>query len=152
MRRKKDKSIPRTANYVLISYCHWVHVDKRERIWIDHEKHNLNSENLTDCADILISYNADDEFIATAINAGDSTDFTDDAAVILIADINAGNLTDCADILISDDAAGGLIATAVDYVDSTDCAEDASGGFIAAIDAVSSMDCAYITVSNHLLD
>ena len=52
--------------------------------------------------------------IDTAINAGDSTYFADDAAGGLVAAINAGNSMDCADILISDDAADELIATAID--------------------------------------
>ena len=41
-----------------------------------------------------------DELIATAINAGSSEDFADDAAGGLIAALNAGNSTDCTDILI----------------------------------------------------
>ena len=125
----------RTENYCLICYCQWVHVDNRERRVIDSEKNNLNSGNLTDCANMTISDNAADELIATAINSGNSADFLDDSAGGLIAAINAENLTDCADISISDDAADELITTATNAGDSTDCAEDTAGGLIAAIDS-----------------
>ena len=54
------------------------------------KEHNLNAGNSTDCADKLISYNAADELIATAINDDDSTDFADDDAGGLISDINPG--------------------------------------------------------------
>ena len=100
LRRKKYKSIPRTANDLLIRYFQWVQIEKREIIVIAGQKHNLNAGNSTDCAEINISDNAADELIATAINAGDSTDFSDDAAGGLIAATNAGNLADCSDILI----------------------------------------------------
>ena len=31
LRRHKDKSIPKISNDILIRYCQWVHVEKRER-------------------------------------------------------------------------------------------------------------------------
>ena len=42
---------------------------------IDGKEHNLNAGNLTYSADKFISENAADKLIATAINAGDSSDF-----------------------------------------------------------------------------
>ena len=97
---------------------------------------NLISGHSTNCADITISDDAKDELITTAINAGSSTDFSDDSAGVLISAINAGNLSDSSDISISDYAADELIPTASDAGDSTDCAEDSAGRLIAAIDAV----------------
>ena len=67
---------------------------------INVEKHNKNSINLTDCADINISNYMADGLIATAIDAGYSTYFSDNAAGVFIAATNAGYLTDCADINI----------------------------------------------------
>ena len=66
---------------------------------IDGEKHSLNSGNSTDCADIMISDDATDELIATAINYGDSSYSSGSATGGLIAAINAGNLTYCEHIL-----------------------------------------------------
>ena len=60
----------------------------------------LNSENSMYCADITISDYATGELIATAINAGNSTDFSDYAAGGLITAINADNSIDCADIKV----------------------------------------------------
>ena len=51
---KQDKVIPITQHYLLISYCQWIHVEKRERRVIDGEEQNLNAGNFTDCADKLI--------------------------------------------------------------------------------------------------
>ena len=65
---------------------------------IDGEKQSLNSGNSMDCADIMISDDAADELIATAINYGDSSDSSVSATGGLIASINAGNSTDCEDI------------------------------------------------------
>ena len=65
---------------------------------IDGEKHSLNSGNSADCADIMISDDAVDEFIATAINYGDLSDSSGSATGGFIAAINAGNSTDCEDI------------------------------------------------------
>ena len=142
--------MPITQSNLLISYSWWIHVEKRERILIDDEEQNLNAEKSTDCADKLISDYAADEFITTAINAGDSTYFAEDAAGGLIAAIDAGNSTDRADILISKDVADGLITTDIDYENLTNCADVYAGGFINAINAVSLMDCADITVSDLL--
>ena len=47
---------------------------------IDVEKHNINSGNSTDCADITIPDDAADGLIATAIDSGYSTDCYDNAA------------------------------------------------------------------------
>ena len=65
---------------------------------IDSEEHNLNAGNSADFPNITISNDAEDKLIATTINAGDLTDFSEDAASRLIAVINDGNFTDCADI------------------------------------------------------
>ena len=92
--------MPITQNDLLISYSQWIHVEKRERIVIDDEEQNLNADKSTDCADKSISDDAADELITTAINAGNSTYFAEDAAGGLIAAIDAGNSTDCADISI----------------------------------------------------
>ena len=51
---KQDKVIPITQYYLLIIYCQWIHVEKRERRVIDGEEQNLNAGNFTDCADKLI--------------------------------------------------------------------------------------------------
>ena len=99
----RDKAMPKQSNYLLIRYCQCVHVEKMERRVIYVEEHNINARNLTDCADIKISYNAADGLLATAINDGNQTDSDDDSECALIDAINAGNLTDCADITISDD-------------------------------------------------
>ena len=113
----------------MIYYCQWVHVDKREIIVIDVEKHNTNAVNLTDCADITISDNAAYVLITIATAAVNLKDLSANAAYGLIATaIDSGSLTDCADITISYDAADGLIATAIDAVDSTDCADNAADG------------------------
>ena len=47
---------------------------------IDGNKHNLNAENLTDCADITISDDAADKSITTTTNDGYSMNFSDNAA------------------------------------------------------------------------
>ena len=152
LKLKQNKAMPRTQNDLLIRYCQWIYVEKRERRAIDGEEHNFNAGNSTDCYDKLISDNATDELIVTAINAGDSTDFAEDAAGGSIVAINAGNSTDCADISISNYAANGLIATSIDDGNSTDCAEDAAGGLIDAINTGNLMDCADITVSDDAAD
>ena len=113
---------------------------------IDVDKQNINAYNLTDCADINISDNVVDGFIATAINAGDSIDFFDDAAGGFISAINAGDLTDCADPVISDDAADEFIATAIDAGDYTYFSDNAAGVFIAATNAGYLTDCADINI------
>ena len=136
-----------TQNDLLVNYCQWTRVEKRERRVIDREEQNLNAGNSTYCADKLISYNAADKFIDTAINAGDSTDFADDDAGGLIAAINYRKSTDSADPSISNDAGYGLIATAIDDGNYTDCAEDYAGGLIGAINADSSTNYADIKVS-----
>ena len=46
----------------------------------------------------MISDDAADELISTAINYGDSSDSSVSATGGLIASINAGNSTDCEDI------------------------------------------------------
>ena len=59
---------------------------------IGDEKHNINTGNLTDCADIMISKNAEYELINTAVDAVDSMDFSDDVSYGLITTaIDAGN-------------------------------------------------------------
>ena len=127
--------MPRTQNFLLIHYWKCIHVDKRVRRVIDGKEHNLNAGNLTYSADKFISENAADKLIATAINAGDLTDFAEDAIGGLNDAINAGNLTDCADILISNYAADGLISNAINAENSTGCAEDDAGRFIDAINS-----------------
>ena len=87
-----------------------------------------------------------DELIATAINADNSTDFSEDAAGGSIATLNAGNSKNCADILISNDAADVLIAATIDAGNSTDCAEYAAGGLIDAINDVNLVNFDDITV------
>ena len=94
---------------------------------IDGEEQNLHSVNSTDRADKSIIDNAVDEFIATAINSGGSTDFAEDAAGGLIDYINAGNSMDCAGILISNYSSDGFIATDIDAVNLTDCSEYGAG-------------------------
>ena len=51
-----------------------------------------------DCADIKISEDAADELIATAINAGNLTDCSDNAEGGLIANIYAIDYKYCADL------------------------------------------------------
>ena len=98
-----------------MSYCQWVHAEKREIREIDVEKHNRNAGNSTDCVDITISENAADGLIADAINYGVSMDCSDDYSDGEISTaIDADDSTDCADITISDEATYGLIATAID--------------------------------------
>ena len=63
--------------------------------------------------------------IATAIDAYNSMDFSEDAAGGLIASIYTGDYMDCADILISDDVMDGLIATSIDAGNPTGCDDDA---------------------------
>ena len=87
-----------------------------------------------------------DEFIATAVDAGDSAGFSEDAAGGLITGINARYLVDCSDILISNDATDGLIATSINAVNLTGCAEDTVGGLIDAINGGNSVGCSDITV------
>ena len=70
----------------------------------------IKSGGSTDCADITISDYAVDGLIATDINAGNSTDFSYDAAGGLVASVDSGDLTDCTDIKILDDAADEFIA------------------------------------------
>ena len=103
-----------------------------------------------DCYDKSIPYDAEDELITNAINAVDSTDFAEDAAVgRFIAAINDGNSKDCADLLISNYAADVLIATDI-YADNLKCyADDSAGGLIDAINSGNLMDCADITVSDY---
>ena len=67
---------------------------------IDGEEQYLNAGNSTYCSDKSISDNVANELIATASNPVDYTDFSDDAAGVLIAAISAGNSTYCADLLI----------------------------------------------------
>ena len=119
---------------------------------IDVEKHNINTGNLTDCADIMISDNVTGGLIATAIDADDSMDCADNAAGGLTTSIDYGGLTDCADIMISNDAADGFIATDIYADDSTDSADDVVGGFTADIDAVDFTDCADIFISDNVAD
>ena len=152
LKLKQDEAMTRTQNDLLVRYCHWIHVEKRDRRLIDGEEHNLNAGNSTYCADKLILDDAVDEFIATDINADNSTDFAEDAAGGLIAAINADNSTDCADLLISNFAADVLIATGIDADNLTDFYEDAAGELIDAINYGSFMDCATITVSDDAED
>ena len=119
---------------------------------IDVDKQNINAYNLTDCADINISDNVVDGFIATAINAGDSIDFFDDAAGGFISAINAGDLTDCADPVISDDAADEFIATAINGDYLMDCADNAAGGLIDDIDAAYLTDYTDLSISDYAAD
>ena len=93
-----------------------------------------------------------DELIATAINAGSSEDFADDAAGGLIAAIGAGYSTDCANIMISYDAVDVSIAAAINADDSTDCADDAAFRLIPAIYAGDSTDCANILILDYAAD
>ena len=68
----------------------------------------------------MVSGDATNGLITTAVDAVDLTDFSDDSAGGLIAAINDGNQMGGADITISDDVGDGLIATAIN---STDCAD-----------------------------
>ena len=74
-----------------------------------------------DCADINISDNSADWFIANYINFEDSTDCAEYSAGWLITDIYDADLKDCADIIISDNAADTFIAA--DAGNSTYCAD-----------------------------
>ena len=47
--------MPKNANDLLIRYCQWVHVEKRGGLVDGVEKHKINSGNLRDCSDIMIS-------------------------------------------------------------------------------------------------
>ena len=51
LKPKQDKGMPRTKSDLLIHYYQWIHVEKRERIFLDGEEQNLNSVNLTYCSD-----------------------------------------------------------------------------------------------------
>ena len=81
----------------------------------------VDADDYTYCADIMIPYNAADVLIATAIDSGDLTGFSDDSECGLIASINAGDSTDCAGIIISEDTADKLMAA--DAGDLTDCSD-----------------------------
>ena len=68
--------------------------------------------------------------IATAINAGELKDFSDDAAGGLFVAIDSGISMNCADKFISDHAADGLVSTPINGdeliatpIDSTYCAD-----------------------------
>ena len=114
LRHRKYKAIPKEENYILTHYYQWVHVENREIIEIDVEKHNINTGNLTDSSGIMISGDAAYGLITTAIDDGYLVDCADDDAYVWIATAtDAGDLTDCADITISDNAADILIATAI---------------------------------------
>ena len=152
LKLNQDKEMPRTQNDLLICFCQWTRVEKRDRRVIDGEEHNLNAGISKDCVDKFISYNAADELIATSFNTGDSADFPDDTAGGLIAAINSGKSTDSTDTSISNDAGDGLINTAIYVTNSTDCAEDTAGGFIGVINSGNSMDCADIKVSDDTAD
>ena len=82
-----------------------------------------------DCADIMISDDAADGLIATAIYARMLMDCSAYASIGLITAIDAGDSMDCADITILDDATDGLIT-----------------------DAIYSMDCADTNVSDDVVD
>ena len=58
--------------------------------------------------------------ITTAIDAGNPTDCSKDAAGGLIDAIYSDYSVDCADLYISDDAAGIFIATSIDSMDCAD--------------------------------
>ena len=81
LRRQQDKA--------MISYFCWVHIDKSYKIVIGVDKHNINADNSTECADITILENGEYGFIATNINARDLTDCSDNAAGGMISDIDA---------------------------------------------------------------
>ena len=68
----------------------------------------------------MISDDAADGLIATAINDGDLQDFSEDAVGGLITTIDARDYMDSSGLLISDDATDGLIATAVDSTEFSD--------------------------------
>ena len=105
------------------------------------EKHNTNAINLMYCAYITILDDAEDELIATAIDADNSLDCADYAAGGLIADIDDGNVEDFSDIAILGDAANELIADYIDAGDLTGFADDVAGGLIAtSVDAGDSTD------------
>ena len=73
-----------------------------------------------DCADITISDDSADGWIATAINSGNFTVCAKDATGSLIPDIYSGFYMDCSDITISDYSTDGLISTAIDSTYFTD--------------------------------
>ena len=151
--RRKDKVIPKKENYLLICYCRWVHVEKRERRAIGVEKHNINAGNSTDFAYITISYHAEDGLVSTAINAVNLTDCSGDAADGLIdTAIKYFDSTDYDDVTISDDAVDGFIATDINYFNSTDCSDDAAGGLVTSIDAGDFTYCTGIKISDDAAD
>ena len=82
----------------------------------------------------MVSDNAADGFIVTAINAGDLMDCFEDYAGEFIAAIDGGCLIKCAVITVSYDAAYGLIATAIGG-NLMDCDDDDECGLIDAIDS-----------------
>ena len=133
--------MPRILNDLLIRYCRWVNIEKRERRLNNGEKHNLNAGNLTDCDDITISDYTSDWFIATAVDAVNFEDCDDNVTGVLITAVNAGDSTDCANILVWVDEGYELITTDVYTVNSMDCADNAAVGLIAAIDALYLADC-----------
>ena len=53
LKLKQDKAMPITKNDIFIRYFQWIHVEKRERRFIDGEEQNLNDVNLSDCSDKL---------------------------------------------------------------------------------------------------
>ena len=73
----------------------------------------INTGNSTDCADPLISNDAADGLIATAVGDVSSMGCSEDAAGVFIDAINADNSMDCADITVSDDAVDLLITIAI---------------------------------------
>ena len=109
------------SNGLLVRYCQWLHVEKRDRRVIDGEKHNINAGNLKDCSNITISDDAADGFIATAIDAENLADCAGNAAGVLIDSINYGELAGLSDIFISFNAADKFIAAYA--VNSRDCVD-----------------------------
>ena len=95
---------------------------------------------------------AADGLIATAVDAINLTNFSEDAADSEIDAINAGNSMDCDDITVSDDAAYTLIATAIDSGNFTDCAEDAAGGLNVDIDSGISINCDDLLIQDYAAD
>ena len=65
---------------------------------------------LIDCVDILILDYSADGLVATAINAGNQTDYDDGDAGGFISAIDNGYSIDCAGIQLSDNALDQLIA------------------------------------------
>ena len=132
LKLNQDKEMPRTQNDLLICFCQWTRVEKRDIRVVDVEEPNMNNGNSMDCSDIKISDDSADGWIANAINSGNFTVCAKDATGSLITDIYSVFYMDFSDIKISDYSTDVLISTAIDstYFTNTNVSYYVIGGLM----------------------